>query len=504
MYLSKTKYCLGIRCPKMMWLSLHPPKTEEQHQEADSDQNAPAEVAALARAFFGPHRMIPRGKPDHMAAQTRQLLDQGVGQIAEASFVHDGCFCSVDMLKNLGGGRVELYELKTVVNLEDKHYQDAAFQNYVLTGLGYRVERVSLMYLNKDYIRQGELDLQQLFCFEDVTARVNDMIPAVEQAVSRLKPLLMQQEEPETAACAACFATKDKCQYPWHCYRHLESPNICDLRGRTSAAAKVRLYNDGLRTFREMYGSGRLNASAAFQVDFEVEQKAPHIDRDKIGAFLDKVPAPLYFLDFETYMPPIPPFDNTRPKEQIVFQYSLHYLPAEDGKLEHMEHLALSGTDPRRALAEQLCRDIPRGARTLAFYDSVEKGIVSHLATLYPDLREHLEDIAKGIQDLETPFRERHYYTREMAGSSSIKKVLPALFPKNDELDYKALKDIQNGTAAMDAFLGMCAPLPEDATDEDRAAREAADAETRKNLLAYCELDTLAMVRIWEKLQKSH
>lgn len=77
-----------------------------------------------------------------------------------------------------------------------------------------------------------------------------------------------------------------------------------------------------------------------------------------------------------------------------------------------------------------------------------------------------------------------------MKGSSSIKKVLPSLFPDDPELDYGTLEGIHNGGEAASAFQHL-AELP---LSEQEVVRE--------QLLRYCELDTLAMVKIWEKLNE--
>ena len=63
---------------------------------------------------------------------------------------------------------------------------------------------------------------------------------------------------------------------------------------------------------------------------------------------------------------------------------------------------------------------------------------------------------------------------------------------EDPELDYTALNQIHNGSEAMDAFPKM----------GDGSMSEEEIAETRRNLLAYCRLDTLAMVKVLEKLQK--
>jgi hypothetical protein len=94
--------------------------------------------------------------------------------------------------------------------------------------------------------------------------------------------------------------------------------------------------------------------------------------------------------------------------------------------------------------------------------------------------------------DLAYPFQHKHYYHPKFNGKYSIKVVLPTLFPDDDELDYKKLGTIQNGGDAMDTFAKL--HLLKD---------KSKLAEIKRDLLAYCRLDTLAMVRIWEKLQET-
>ncbi|MAD96832.1 MAG: hypothetical protein CMB99_05830 [Flavobacteriaceae bacterium] len=89
--------------------------------------------------------------------------------------------------------------------------------------------------------------------------------------------------------------------------------------------------------------------------------------------------------------------------------------------------------------------------------------------------------------DLEVIFK-KDYIDYRFHGSSSIKKVLPVLCP---DISYKAL-EVNNGTMALDTWGRMI--LDPDFSEDI--------TETRKNLLAYCELDTLAMVKIYEVLKK--
>lgn len=216
----------------------------------------------------------------------------------------------------------------------------------------------------------------------------------------------------------------------------------------------------------------------------------PYIDVDSIRGFMKNLSYPLYFLDFESFQPAILLFDNSRPYEQIVFQYSLHYVEHEGGELKHTEFLAYPGSDPRRALAEQLCADIPLDVCTTAYNMGFEKGRIRGLAELYPDLREHLMNIHDHIQDLMIPFQKKWYYCCAMQGSYSIKYVLPALFPDDPTLDYHNLDGVHNGGEASEMFAKMATMQPK-------------ELETaRGQLLKYCGLDTFAMVKVWEKLKE--
>ena len=156
--------------------------------------------------------------------------------------------------------------------------------------------------------------------------------------------------------------------------------------------------------------------------------------------------------------------------------------------LEHKEFLAQVGVDSRRSLAKQLVRDIPLHVNSLAYNMSFEKGVIRRLAEQFEDLSEHLMNIHDNMKDLMVPFQKKHYVTPNMQGSYSIKYVLPALVPEFEKA-YKELKGIQNGGQAMNAFSSLHVKNLEE------------QKEIRKQLLAYCELDTLAMVKVLEKLK---
>lgn len=487
--LSKSKYCQGVQCPKILWLRKNKP------EEFDDSVMDPAvlatgnEVGDLAMGLFGDFKEIPFDSTDFgsMIRQTAELIQQGTPIITEATFSYKGLLCMVDILKNSGNKAVELYEVKSSTDMKDVYYEDAAFQRYVLTMAGYDVRRVCLVYLNNQYVRHGKLDLAELFHIEDITEEAVAAHDAVAANIKSLEKYMKQKVEPSEDIGERCFKPYS-CGFWNYCTRLLPQPNVFDVAGMQTKS-KCKHYREGIVSFQDLRGGGKLNLNQKLQVETELTGNT-HIDKAPIRDFLSTITYPLYFLDFETFAPAIPPYDGLRPYEKLPFQYSLHYIEEPNGILEHKEFLAKPGEDPRRELAEHLCRDIPLDVCTTAYNMGFEKSVIAGLAKLFPDLGEHLMNIHANIKDLMLPFSRKHYYVKEMQGSYSIKYVLPALFPNDPLLNYGSLEDVHNGTEASSAFAHMEMLPPQE------------QEKLRQNLLKYCRLDTLAMVKVWEKLRE--
>lgn len=486
--LSKSKYCSAVQCPKMIWLKKNKPEVFDDSVMNQSILETGNEVGDLAMGLFGAYTEVPFGDLGDMIKKTKELIAADTDVIAEGSFSYNRLFCSVDILKNLGNGCVEIYEVKSSTSVKDIYYDDAAYQCYVLTKLGYSVKRVSIVHINNQYVRSGELDIQQLFHTEDITEDVINLLPEVAVNIERFDAYMQQSEEPVDDIGLHCFNPYE-CGFFGYCTRKLPKPNVFDVAG-ARISTKLKCYNQGIISFEDLNTCNALSAGQYKQVEHELLNYAPYIEKDTIKDFLGHLSYPLYFLDFESFQPAIPLYDDSRPFEQIVFQYSLHYMEHEGGELKHTEFLAYPGADPRRALAEQLCQGIPMDVCTTAYNMGFEKGRIKGLAEIYPDLAEHLMNIHDNIQDLMIPFQKKYYYTKAMQGSHSIKYVLPALFPDDPALGYHNLEGVHNGSEASATFKRM-ATMPHEELESYRT-----------HLLNYCGLDTFAMVKVWEKLNE--
>ena len=493
MNLSKSRYTKAIQCPKILWMDNHMPECFDSSVLNQSVLDNGSQLGDMAMAYYGDFVEVAfseTGKQS-MLEDTQCYLEaaqQGRGprNIAEASFAYDGNFCSVDILRIEDDG-VHLVEVKSSTHIRDIYLHDMAFQCWVLEKCGLKVKTASLMHMNSKYVRHGEIDLQQLFVPIDCSDTVFSMLPQVEANILAFKETADQEDEPATEICPNCKSPYP-CGYRQWCWRDIPSPSVFDL-ARIQTSRAFDLKDQGVLTYEQIEESGiKLSPRQKVQVDCELNNVEYVADVPAIREFLDTLTFPLYFLDFETFQPAVPLYDGCTPYMQIPTQYSLHVLRGAEAPLEHFEFLAPSTGDPRRSVAERLVADIPFGSCVLAYNMSFEKGRIKEMAEAFPDLSDHLLSLVDGMCDLLVPFQRGYCYYHAMGGSNSIKAVLPALFPNDSQLDYHGLTGVHNGAEASAAFENLASMSPE---QEER---------TRNYLLKYCELDTLAMVKIWQKL----
>ncbi len=492
LYLSKSKYCGLWQCPKIAWLKKYKPEKLAFDESTLSRMEAGNEVGDLAMGLFGDFVEVTAYHGDkldlpQMIAATKAEMEKGTPVICEASFQYNGLYCAVDILKKENGGWA-IYEVKSSTHNDQPVYiADVAYQKYVLEHCGVPVSGLYLVCLDGDYVFDGCLDIHRLFKITDVAQAAQVEENSIAANLSIAERLLASEEEPAIDLSVNC-KNPYLCGFWPYCSRHIPSPSVFDLY-RMPFAKKIEYYKKGKITYQDLlFDPGITSPKQVRQILYAVSDQGTYVNKESIRDFLDTLSFPLYFLDFETMQTVIPRFVGTKPYAQIPFQYSLHYIEREGGELKHTEYLAKSGTDSRRELAERLCADIPINVCVTAYNKSFECTRIKELAAAFPDLADHLLNIEANIRDLLVPFQTGCYYNRAMGGSFSIKSVLPALFPDDPALDYHNLDGVHHGGEAMTLF-----PKIKDMPPEEQK-------KARYNLLKYCELDTFAMVKVWQEL----
>ncbi len=445
--LSKSKYTRGINCQKSLWLYVH--KNEERlvSEALQAVMSQGTSVGELACEYFPGGRMAVLEDYPFMesAERTQDFIEQGVQTIYEATFIFDDTLVAVDILHKKDG-KWSLYEVKSTNSVKPQHIKDVAVQYYVLKGCGLDLEDAFLMHLNRDYVRRGKLDIKQLFLPESVFAQIVPLQQDIALNLGMLREML-DNDEPIIPMGGQC-----------------SSPYACDFQAYCSRLVP------------------------AVEQEIKVLSSLPEVKEAEVKAFVKKVQYPLHHLDFETIMPAVPMFNESRPYQAIPFQYSLHCQETEGGEIAHYAYLAESNSaiDPRISLIEQMIEQT-KNAITIFMYSPYERTMINQMRRDFPVYAEELQFIVDRLVDLIVPFRKKYYKTETMEGKSSIKKVLPAICP---DLSYSDL-EIGDGMTASNSFLELYS-----------CDNEEIITTTRENLLMYCHLDTLAMVKVFEVLQR--
>ena len=486
MTISKSQYIRGLQCHKSLWLYKNKPKLRsEPEQEAQVLFKIGDTVGECAKELFPGGLEIEFNPKDFsgMIGKTSDAISQGIDTLYEATFKENGVFAMADILHKTSEGW-DMYEVKASTKVKATHINDAGVQWYALSQ-AINLNKAYIVHINNKYVREGEIDVGALFTIEDIS---DDVLAKQSEIPSLLKSMenMIKSDMPEIGIGPHCHDPYG-CDFQAHCWSHVPDVSIFNLY-RMWSDKKFELHDQGILSYEDIPKEVPLNAMQQKQVDAELTGEII-LDKNIISNFLDSIKYPVSFFDFETFQNPIPRFDGQRAFMQMPFQYSLYVVDAKK-PMTHSEFLGDENRDPRRALCEQMLKDIPKTGSIMAYYQSFEITCIKEMAKEFDDLSDALLAYVDRFVDLIVPFKEGGYYHPDFNGSFSIKSVLPALFPDDSELSYKSL-NIQDGGMAMDTFANL--HLLEDIS---------LLPQIRQDLLAYCKLDTLAMVRIWEKLQE--
>ena len=483
-FLSKSLFIRGLQCHKSLYLhKYHPELKDEVSAEQEAKFQMGTNVGINAQKLFagGVEILWDDSSLSNQIKRTKAEIENGTKVIYEAAFSYDNVFVKADILRKTKDGW-EIYEVKGSTGVKDVYYDDVAIQYYVLNGSGLPVSKAFLVHINNQYVRKGEIEVDKLFTIQDFSNDVIEKQKSIKNEIDKMRKILKSQE-PNIDIGEHCNDPYD-CDFCGYCWKHIPEHSVFVLKG--IGPNKFDLYRQGIIRLEDI-PIDILPESQKIQLE-GILLKKDVINKAAIKEFLDTLWFPICFLDFETtFMVPIPMFDETRPYQQVPFQYSLHYLQSENAPLQHYEYLAPARVDPRKELLEKLLSKIPKDACVLVYNKTFEIGVLNDLAKWFPEYSDQIKNIIRNIQDLMIPFRRKDIYRWEMEGSYSIKYVLPALV---SELSYEDM-EISDGGMASNAYLSMW------------EIQDTSEIEKIRNaLLEYCKMDTLAMVQILKKLKE--
>lgn len=460
--ITKTVFLDYLHCPEAAWLHRNHPDAVIWPVPTAFDRLTIRDGQAVERL----HRHQVASREGH--AHEFQVVFEAGGFHARA-----------DAIRHAPGGSLDIVEVKASTS-HRKHLVDICFQRIVAERSGARVRRCIIAHVDPAFRHHDGESLDGLLTYVDVSDEVDAMRADIEATMLEAKEFLARGSAPaDGCSCRARRGRRGHCAAFRHFNPDLDGPTAHDLP-RISPGRLARLH-----------GEGRLPIPVVEESDVTPAQlpalramksRRPIIDRPALSGFLDRLVWPLHFYDYETFASAVPMALGHGPYRQLPVQFSLHVMRA-DGRIEHHEHIS-EDHGMQGGLVDAMREAFESSGSAIVWNQSFEIGCNRRMIDLVPSAETFLLDVNARKVDLMQPF-VADFVHPDFAGSTSIKRVLPVLCP---DLGYHDL-DIRDGAAAMEGWLRMV------------EARGAERTRLRAQLLAYCRMDTWAMVRILQAIQ---
>lgn len=491
--LSKSKLLAWRQCPKRLWLEIHQSDLREDSSATQASFATGHQVGDVARQIYDPQGQGQLIDPqtegfDAAFARTKSLLATRQ-PIFEAGFRAAGALAFADVLLPTSaatdaatgaGAGWRMVEVKSATSVKDYHRDDAAIQALVARESGVPLTAIALAHIDSAWTYPGGGDYQGLLVEHDLSAEAFSRADEVKGWIAQAQAVAACSEAPR-------IATGDHCATPYDCgfYAHCSSQEPQAQQPvywlpRLGQGIKAHIAQHGVSELRDI-PDALLNPIQQ-RVKSATLSNQPFFDQAETAQALAAHPLPAYFIDFETIQFAVPLWAGTRPYQQMPFQFSVHHMQAS-GHTTHQAFLDLSGNNPSWDFGQSLIAACGTHGPVFVYNAAFETARIRELAERHPALAPALLAINARVVDL-LPIARQHYYHPSQHGSWSIKAVLPALCP---DLRYDQLTGVQDGGMAQEAYLEAIATQT---TPQRRA-------ELERQLLAYCQLDTWAMVRIW-------
>lgn len=485
--LSKSTFIRAKQCLKSLFLYKNNIYLRDKlSKEQQALFNRGINVGLLAQQLF------PNGidsSPKHVSLfhesvnKTRELIQNGTPIIYEAAFQHDGILIALDILVN-ENGKWNAYEIKSSAKITPTYITDAALQYYVINRCGIEIENFYIAHINTSYIRKGMINVHELFKITNVTLDVLKQQENIAQVIQLAFETLQKNEAPLINPGPHCFEPYP-CDFKGYCWKNIQDAEIFEFNG-LSKQQQFEWYYKGWKKIEEVPIEELPNVTLKKQAE-AAKTNSIIVDEVKLQNFISGINYPLYFIDFEIMTTAVPLFDNTSPYQQLPIQFSVYQQENFDSEFLHYSFLAETGKDPRKDFTEALIRNCQNSGSILVYDISSERSVINQLIQAFPEFEKPLQAIISRLVDLSIPFRELFLYHPKMRGSTSIKNVASAFC---GDINFDTLS-ISNGQLASIAF--------ESLQHENDMFKIL---ELKEQLLAYCKLDTWAMVRIWQEMNR--
>lgn len=391
--ISKSQYLRGIQCPKALWYYRHKKELipEEEPDNMNNLFNAGHEVGKFAQGYFknGIEIVAEPYEIEKSIKLTNDAIANRNSVIFEATAsTDDGAYSKIDIFKKVNDSEEwDLIEVKMSTGVKDYYLDDIALQRYAFLGAGYKIRKSILMHVNNQYVRSGDLNLNDFFTLNDCTDEVVNKLDEVKDNLSRLYKILKKETEPDVDPGDHCYDPFE-CEFCHHCWPKKSEHSVYDIF--RSGTKLCNLINADIQDIREIPDDFSLTDREFVAVSAAKKNEIVS-DKKKIENFLSSLEYPLYYLDYETIFPVIPLFDQNKPYQQIPFQFSLHIQKEKNGDSEHIEFLHTETGDPRPEFINALIKSCGERGSVVVYNIGFERSRNKELGENFPEYKTFAE-----------------------------------------------------------------------------------------------------------------
>jgi len=200
MTLSKSNYMLFLRHPAWLWL-----KKFEKYRLPPIDENTQAmfdaghEFEGYAEKLYPDAARLGFSNHEYQSLpqRTKIALDKGASTIFQGRFEIAGITCIVDILHRVKGNTFDLIEIKSNTKVKPEHKYDLAFQTIVLEKSRIKIRNITIIHVNNEYVRNGNIEPEKLTVKDDVTAAVRALVDITKEQINKAFAVLSQKTMPD-------------------------------------------------------------------------------------------------------------------------------------------------------------------------------------------------------------------------------------------------------------------------------------------------------------------
>ena len=413
-YISKTEFLNYLTCPGYAWIARHQrdllPKLDDGALRRMRDGQ---KVERLARETLPPGFTVHAREIREGDRQTRAAIAAGESVLYQpTALAETGLVARADALIRTEEGW-HLIEVKSSsVDPENikstsikRHINDLTFQVLAFRQSGIPIVRSSLLMLNRNFRRNGELLPDDLFVQVETTEAVQKAQLSVQSIVEDAVAILLDSRNP--AECDCHRKTRaNRCDLFSHFHPHIPERDTIYHIASIQRGSLLPALDRGILHIGDWPDDLKLSAKQQRQVEL-ARNGRENVQPEPLSSFLNQMAMPLWYLDYETFQNSIPPWEGYGPHQQITFQYSLHKWN-NNGDPEHFEYLAESAReDPTEELLQHLRHHLDDSGSVVVWNKSFERDRNIEMAERYPEYGNFLEDVNRRMVDLADAARVR-------------------------------------------------------------------------------------------------